>query len=105
MRIDRSATHPACGRKVHPEERWGPSKIPATSTVESHLAKAVEGGEKLDPRAFYNADEEAEMRIAFEGHEGLALKLVFEKLGEWISYGSLRLFLAFEQAAKSGTAT
>jgi ATP-dependent DNA helicase RecQ len=75
----------------------------AASTVESHLAKAVEGGEKLDPRAFYSADEEAEMRIAFEGHEGLALKPVFEKLGERVSYGSLRLFQAFESRATSGT--
>jgi ATP-dependent DNA helicase RecQ len=74
----------------------------ATSTVESHLAKAIEAGEKLDPRSFYSADEEAEIRAAFEGHEGLALRPVFEKLGERISYGTLKLFLTFEQAAKSG---
>jgi ATP-dependent DNA helicase RecQ len=70
----------------------------ATSTVESHLAKAIEAGEKLDPRSFYSADEEAEIRAAFIGHEGLALKPVFEKLGERIGYGILKLFLAFEQA-------
>jgi ATP-dependent DNA helicase RecQ len=74
----------------------------AATTVESHLAKAVEGGEKLDPRAFYSEQEEAEMKIAFEGHEGLALKPVFEKLGERIGYGKLRLFLAFGLGAKGG---
>jgi ATP-dependent DNA helicase RecQ len=76
----------------------------ATSTVESHLAKAIEAGEKLDPRSFYSADEEAEIRAAFEGHEGLALKPVFEKLGERISYSTLKLFQAFERMAKAGEA-
>ena len=73
----------------------------ATSTVESHLAKAIEAGEKLDPRSFYSNEEEAEIRAAFEGHEGLALRPVFEKLGERISYGTLKLFLAFENKAGS----
>jgi ATP-dependent DNA helicase RecQ len=76
----------------------------ATSTVESHLAKAIEAGEKLDPRAFYTAAEEVEIRAAFEGHEGLALKPVFEKLGERIGYGTLKLFQAFECMAKAGEA-
>jgi ATP-dependent DNA helicase RecQ len=74
----------------------------AESTVESHLARAIECGEKLDPRGFYSEAEEAAMRAAFEGHEGLALKPVFEKLGERIGYGTLRLYLAFEAAAKGG---
>ncbi|MEI7927462.1 MAG: helix-turn-helix domain-containing protein, partial [Verrucomicrobiales bacterium] len=67
------------------------------STIESHLAKAVESGEKIDPHRLYTEAEETEMRRAFEGHDGLALSPIFEKLGGKISYGKLKLFLAFEQ--------
>ncbi|OYV06845.1 MAG: DNA helicase RecQ [Verrucomicrobiales bacterium VVV1] len=68
------------------------------STIESHLAKAVESGERIDPRGIYTVTEESEMRRAFEGHDGIALSPIFEKLGGRISYGKLKLFLAFEQA-------
>ncbi len=70
------------------------------TTIEGHLARAVENGEKLDPRTFYTASEEQEMRTAFADHEGPALLPIFEKLGGSISYGKLRLFLAFETAGK-----
>jgi ATP-dependent DNA helicase RecQ len=70
----------------------------AASTIESHLAKAIEFGEKLDPRAFYSSAEEEDMRVALAGHEGPELKSIFEKLGGRISYGQLRLFAAFEKA-------
>jgi ATP-dependent DNA helicase RecQ len=70
----------------------------AASTIESHLARAVECGEKLDPRAFYSAADEAEMRAAFEGHEGPELKSIHEQLGQRFSYGKLRLFATFEKA-------
>ena len=65
------------------------------STIENHLARAVENGEKLDRRTFYSSSEESAMRDAFMGHEGAALSPVFEKLGGRIDYGKLRLFLAF----------
>jgi ATP-dependent DNA helicase RecQ len=74
-------------------------------TIESHLALAVEAGENLEARRFYTADEEREMRAAFLGHEEVALKPVFEKLGGRIGYGKLRLFQAFanrERGAAEG---
>ena len=74
----------------------------SSTTIEGHLARAVENGEKLDPRSFFSLAEEEAMRAAFTGHEGLALLPVFEKLGGEISYGKLRLFLAFENAADPG---
>ncbi len=69
----------------------------AISTIESHLARAVDGGEKLDPRAFYSAREEAAIREAFINHEGPALSPVYAKLGGEIGYGKLRLYAAFHK--------
>jgi hypothetical protein len=40
----------------------------ATSTIENHLAQAIANGEPIDPRAFYTADEEAEIRAALDGY-------------------------------------
>lgn len=68
----------------------------SAGTIESHLAQAVEAGESLDPRKFFSADEEAEMRSALDGYHEVALKPVFEHLGGRYSYGLLRLFRAFE---------
>jgi ATP-dependent DNA helicase RecQ len=73
----------------------------SVTTIESHLARAVEGGEKLDRRAFFSESDELIMRAAFEGHEGPALSPVFEKLGGSIDYGKLRMFRAFEHAGKT----
>ncbi len=67
----------------------------AESTIENHLAQAVESGEPLDPRAFYTADEEREMHAAMDGYEEISLKPVFDQLDGRISYGKLRLFRAF----------
>jgi uncharacterized protein YpbB len=68
------------------------------STIEGHLALAVENGEKLDRRAFFSESEELEMTAAFTDHDGLALKPVFEKLGGRIGYGKLKLHLACMRA-------
>ncbi|RYD30068.1 MAG: hypothetical protein EOP87_17225 [Verrucomicrobiaceae bacterium] len=64
------------------------------STIETHLAQALESGERLDPRRLYTAAEEEEMRSALDGYDEPALKPVFEQLEGRISYGKLRLFRA-----------
>jgi len=64
----------------------------AESTIEGHLAQAIENGAKLDTRGFYSAGEEREMQAALEGYDEPALKPVFEQLGGRISYGKLRLY-------------
>ncbi len=69
------------------------------TTVEGHLARAIADGEKLEPRQFYTTAEEAAMRAAFVGHEGAALKPVWDRLEGTISYGKLRLFQAFAERA------
>lgn len=68
----------------------------AISTIESHIARAIEGGEKLERRTFFTLAEEAEMQAAFLGYEGLALSPIHEKLDGKISYGKLKMFRAFE---------
>ncbi|RYD22240.1 MAG: DNA helicase RecQ [Verrucomicrobiaceae bacterium] len=73
------------------------------STIETHLAQALENGEHLDPRRLYTADEEREMQAAFGDYDEPALKPVFEQLEGRISYGKLRLFRAMNgQAAAAG---
>ncbi len=66
----------------------------AVSTIESHLAQAIENGEALDPRAFYTAAEEREMAAAMDGYDEVALKPIFDQLEGKISYGKLRIYRA-----------
>jgi ATP-dependent DNA helicase RecQ len=74
------------------------------TTIEGHLARAVENGGNFNPRAFYSQTEEDDMRDALLGHDGPALSPIYEKLGGRISYGKLRLFQAFENAAPTAKA-
>lgn len=70
------------------------------STIESHLAQAVEAGEPLDPRQFYSEEEELEMAAALDGYEEASLRPVFEHLGGRYSYGKLRMFRAFRDRGR-----
>ena len=72
----------------------------AISTIENHLAQAIELGEKLDPKALYSDEEAARMQEAFQNHEGPALSPIFEKFGGEISYGKLKFFRAFMNREK-----
>jgi len=76
----------------------------AASTIEGHLTKAVEGGEKLDARSFFSTAEEEEIRAALQEHDGPSLAAVFEHLGGRVSYGKIRMFRAFETAARPPSA-
>ncbi len=62
-----------------------------SSTIENHLAAALENGEPIDVRRLYSAEDEREILAALEGYEEIALKPVFEQLGGRFSYGKLRL--------------
>jgi ATP-dependent DNA helicase RecQ len=66
----------------------------ADSTIESHLAQAVESGEAINPRRLYTEAEEHEMQAAFNGYDEPSLKPVFEQLNGRISYGKLKLYRA-----------
>jgi ATP-dependent DNA helicase RecQ len=64
------------------------------STIENHLAQAIENGLQLDPRGLFTVEEEHQMKAALEGYDEPALKPVFEQLEGRISYGKLRLYRA-----------
>lgn len=66
----------------------------ALTTIENHLAQAINCGEPIDPRAFYSAAEEEEMRSALEGYHEDSLKPLYEQLEGRISYGKLHLYRA-----------
>ena len=85
FRAGKSITEIAAGRSL------------TESTIEGHLAQAIANGETFDPRAFYTAGEEAQMRAAMEGYTEEALKPVFDQLEGRISYGKLRIFRAHEE--------
>jgi len=71
----------------------------SVSTIEGHLAQAIEEGEKLDPRQFYTEEQEAEIAAALDGYMDVSLKPVFDHLGGGrISYGQLKIFRAFAAA-------
>ena len=65
-------------------------------TIEGHLAQAIANGEPIDPRVFYTAEEEEEIRAALDGYTDVSLKPVFDHLEGRISYGKLHVFRAFE---------
>jgi ATP-dependent DNA helicase RecQ len=76
------------------------------TTIESHLAQAIEAGETVNPRSFYSEHEELEMQRALDGYDEVALKPVFEQLEGRISYGKLRLFRAASaRAAQAASAS
>ena len=62
------------------------------STIEVHLAQAVESGVNLDIQKLYTAAEEQEMRAVLDGYSEPSLKPVFEQLGGRISYGKLKIY-------------
>lgn len=66
------------------------------TTIEGHLAQAIANGEPIDPRVFYTAEEEEEIRAALDGYTDVALKPVFDHLEGRFSYGKLHVFRAFE---------
>jgi len=77
----------------------------SASTIENHLAQAIEAGEAFEPHRFYSEAEEAEMRTALDGYDEPALKPVFEQLGGRISYGKLRIFRAFKERGLAACST
>lgn len=74
-----------------------------TSTIHSHLAQAIRHGVlKADPRDYFSADEEAEMRAAAAEHGMESLGKLKEALGNRHDYPVLNYFRAFEQRRQTG---
>lgn len=60
------------------------------STIENHLAKAVEQGDLELAALLTDSDKEAAIREAFVASQGTALRPVKEALGDRVSYGEIR---------------
>ncbi len=67
------------------------------STIHSHLAQAIQLGElKADPRDYFTAEEEDELRAAAAEHGMESLSKLKEALGSRYDYSALHYFRAFE---------
>ncbi len=64
----------------------------AESTIWSHLFRAGQIGEQLDPRRFYTSEQAEIMREAFARADTSMLGPVKELVGDAISYDQLRMF-------------
>ena len=69
-----------------------------TSTIYSHLAEAIEGGEPAELGRFFTAEERRRVAAAFEKLGSGSLGRVFESLGGAIDHGRLRIFRAASNA-------
>lgn len=66
----------------------------SATTIETHLAKCVEAGKLASLDRLVTASEQAQIRAALIEHGTETLRIVYEVLGEKISYGKIRLVAA-----------
>jgi ATP-dependent DNA helicase RecQ len=66
----------------------------AQTTIESHLASAIEAGEQIDIRLFVSEAAEREIRAAVAKHPGGFLSPIKNALGEKYSYSQIRFVVA-----------
>ncbi len=84
-------------RQGHDPEKIASLRGLVISTIHSHLAQAIQHGElAANPRDYYSAAQEAEMRTATAEHGLESLGKLKEALGDRIDYPTLHYFRAFE---------
>ncbi len=72
------------------------------ATVEKHLALAIESGVRLDPRAFFSAAEEVLISNVIASNPNTTrISVIHQALGGKVSFGKIRLYLAFCSFATS----
>jgi len=69
------------------------------STIEGHVARLIEEGEAVDPRAFVSEAEEEALRKLIGEHGSEALKPIYLAGEEKFSYGKIKIVLATMTAA------
>lgn len=85
-------------RQGHSVEKIAALRSLVTSTIHSHLAQAIRLGElRAEPRDYFSAGEEAEIRAAAAEHGLESLGKLKEALGDRFDYPVLNYFRAFEQ--------
>jgi ATP-dependent DNA helicase RecQ len=70
-------------------------------TICTHLALAIEGGAPLTLSRFFDADQQAEIAVAYARHGGANLAGLRDSLGGNYGIDDLRLFRAFASRAPS----
>jgi len=84
-------------RQGHGAEKIAALRGFAISTIHGHLAQAIQQGElKADPRDYFTAEEEDEIREAAAEHGMESLGKLREALGNRYDYPVLHYFRAFE---------
>jgi ATP-dependent DNA helicase RecQ len=84
-------------RQGHSVEKIATLRGFAVSTIHNHLAQAIQQGElKADPRDYFTAEEENELRAAAAEHGMESLGKLKEALGNRYDYPVLHYFRAFE---------
>ncbi|WP_395743884.1 DNA helicase RecQ [Prosthecobacter sp.] len=84
-------------RQGHSAEKIAALRGLVVSTIHSHIAQGIQRGEvKADPRDYYSAEEEAELRAAAAEHGMESLGKLREALGNRYEYPVLHYFRAFE---------
>ena len=78
-------------------ERIAAQRSLVISTIHNHLAQAIAAGElQADPRDYFSAEEEADLRAAAAEHGLESLSKLKEALGDRFDYPTLHYFRAFE---------
>ena len=84
-------------RQGHSAEKIAALRSLAISTIHNHLAQGIQQGElKADPRDYFTAEEEGELRAAVAEHGMESLGKLREALGNRYDYPVLQYFRAFE---------
>ncbi len=84
-------------RQGHGAERIASLRSLVISTIHNHLAQAIQQGElKANPRDYFTAEEEDELRAAAAEHGLESLSKLKEVLGNRYDYPMLHYFRAFE---------
>ncbi len=84
-------------RQGHGAERIASLRSLVVSTIHNHLAQAIQQGElKANPRDYFTAEEEDELRAAAAEHGLESLSKLKEALGNRYDYPVLHYFRAFE---------
>ncbi len=84
-------------RQGHSAEKIAALRSLAIGTIHNHLSQGIQQGElKADPRDYFTAEEEAELRAAATEHGMESLGKLREALGNRYDYPVLHYFRAFE---------
>ena len=90
-------------RSGKPVEQIARDRAVTTSTIQGHIAEAIELGEPVDLDRLVSPDEQKQIAATFDRIGFAALSPIHEALGGVIDYGKLRIVRAAMNAGLSTT--